>query len=89
MHARYRKHVTEQLAVSWVLQTNLRILPANDVVHHYWQSCAELEPVLADFFARHADADVASLAAAAVALAPRGTPRPPRRPWWARMIGRR
>ena len=47
MHSRYRKHVTEQLAVSWVLQTSLRILPAADVVHHYWQSCTELEPVLA------------------------------------------
>ena len=88
MHSRYRKHVTEQLAMSWVLQTSLRILPAEEVVHHYWQSCAELEPVLGDFFARHARADIATVGAAAVALAPRGTPPAPRRPWWARLLGR-
>lgn len=87
MHARYRKHVTEQLAVSWVLQSALRLHAARDVVHHYWRSCPEFEGILGRFFAEHEGAPLPALAAAAVALRPVGSPPSPRRRWWQRLLG--
>ena len=87
MHARYRKHVTEQLAVSWVLQHALRLHAAGDVVHHYWRSCPEFEGILGRFFAEHEGAPLPALAAAAVALRPVGAPPAPRRRWWQRLLG--
>lgn len=88
MHARYPKHVTEQLAVSYVLQTRWAVRAADDAIHHYWRHCPELEPVLAAFFAAHAGDGLDALAEAAFALRPRGTPEPPRRPWYSRLLGR-
>lgn len=87
MHALYRKHVTEQLSVSWVLQTSLRLHAADDVVHHYWRSCPELEGILGRFFAAHEGLPLRELAAAAFALKPVGTPPPPKRRWWQKLLG--
>ena len=88
IHAQYRKHITEQLALSWVLrERGFRMLPSDDIVAHYWPHTRELAPAIADFLARHEGQDVAVVGAAAVALAPRGTPKPPKRPWWRRLLG--
>jgi hypothetical protein len=87
MYARYRKHVMEQLAVSYVLQTRLALLPADDVVYHYWQFRAQLDPVVAELFRAEAHASPGELADAAFALRPRGTPVVRRRPWYARLFG--
>ena len=90
IHAQYRKHITEQLALSWVLhERGFRMLPSDDIVAHYWPYTRELAPVIAGFLARHEGDDVATVGAAAVALAPRGTPKPLKRPWWQRLLGRR
>jgi hypothetical protein len=36
IHAVYPKHINEQLAFSYYLQTRTRVLPADRVVGHYW-----------------------------------------------------
>ena len=88
MHAKYRKHVTEQLAVSWVLQNALRLHAADDVVEHYWRTCAEVEPVLKGFFDEHRGRPLAALTEAAWRLEPRVAPAP-KRAWWKRALGLR
>lgn len=84
MHAQYQKHVTEQLAVSWVLQTEMQLHAANDVVHHYWRTCAEVEKILEVFFRDHAGLPLPQLAEAASKLKPRVSPAPKRR-WWRKL----
>lgn len=84
MHAQYQKHVTEQLAVSWVLQTEMQLHAASDVVHHYWRSCAEVEKILDVFFREHAGLPLPQLAEAASKLKPRVSPAPKRR-WWRKL----
>jgi hypothetical protein len=37
-YARYQKHVIEQLAVSYFLQSTGKVSPSDDVIHHYWQT---------------------------------------------------
>lgn len=81
MHAKYRKHVTEQLSVSWVLQNQLRLRGADDVVNHYWRTCAEMEVILKRFFMEHQGRPLPDLAAAAWQLQPRPLPAP-QLPWW-------
>ena len=90
IHAQYRKHITEQLALSWVLrERGFRLLPSDDLVAHYWPYTRELAPAIAGFLDAHAGDDIAALGAAAVALAPQGTPKPAKRPWWRRLLGAR
>lgn len=36
-YAAYQKHVMEQMAVSYVLQTHSQIIPIEQAVHHYWK----------------------------------------------------
>lgn len=84
MHARYQKHVTEQLSVSWVLQKDMRLHAAHDVVHHYWRTCAEVERILDRFFREHAGMPRPQLAEAASTLKPRVAPAPKRR-WWQKL----
>lgn len=88
MHALYPKHVTEQLAVSYLLQSALTVRAASDVVRHYWRTCGPMEPVLAEFFARHGSESLEVRAAAAVALRPEPV-LSPRRAWWKRVLGLR
>lgn len=87
MYALYQKHVMEQLAVSWVLQTTLTLRATDDVIYHYWRSCPEFEPVLARFFAEHADEPLPARATAAFALRPKMPPPPPPRTWWQKLFG--
>ena len=84
MHAKYQKHVTEQLAVSWVLQNEMRLHAGADVVEHYWRTCAEVEAILTRFFQQHAGLPLRDLAAAAWKLEPRVRPAPKRR-WWQKL----
>ena len=84
MHAKYRKHVTEQLAVSWVLQNELHLQAADDVVHHYWRTCADVEAILKRFFVEHEGRALPELAGAAWKLKPRVAPAPKRR-WWEKL----
>lgn len=42
----YRKHVMEQLAFSFFLQTRSEIIPANDVIYHYWNQKAEYQSAI-------------------------------------------
>lgn len=84
MHAKYRKHVTEQLAVSWVLQNEIHLQTADDAVHHYWRTCAEVEEILKKFFLEHAGRPLPELADAAWRLDPRVAPAPKRR-WWEKL----
>ena len=84
MHAKYRKHVTEQLAVSWVLQNEMHLQAADDVVHHYWRTCAEVEEILTGFFREQEGRLVPEIAAAAHRLKPRVAPAPKRR-WWEKL----
>ena len=37
-YALYQKHVIEQLAVSYFLQSTGGVSPSDDVIHHYWQT---------------------------------------------------
>ena len=87
MHQLYPKHVTEQLAVSYVLQNALDLRATDDAIYHYWRSCPEIEPVLSRFFAEHAGLPLPALAAGAVALQPKMPPPPPRRAWWQKLLG--
>ena len=86
MYALYPKHVMEQLAVSFVLQTRLELHEARDVVYHYWRHGREFDDVLREFFARHDGEPAGTVSAAAVALAPKGAPIPAKRPWYARLL---
>jgi hypothetical protein len=43
MHAKYPKHVTEQLAVSYFLQTTTKVIPADQVIYHYWNQKPEYQ----------------------------------------------
>jgi hypothetical protein len=87
MHRLYPKHVTEQLAVSYVLQNALDLRATDDAIYHYWRSCPEIEPVLAGFFAAHEGMTLPDLAAAAFRLQPKMPPPPPRRRWWQKLLG--
>ena len=84
----YRKHVIEQVAVSFVLQTRSALEAAGDDVYHYWRYTTEFAPILDDFFAATAGRPLDEVAAAAVALSPRGTPVAKRR-WYSRLLGGR
>ena len=87
MFPRFPKHVIEQVAVSHVLQTRTALEPVGDDVFHYWKHAHELEPVIAAFFAGHADTPLQALADAAYALRPTGTGLPRRRrSIWGRLM---
>jgi hypothetical protein len=52
LHNSYQRHVMEQLAFSFVLQTKRNLLPADKWVFHYW-NFKEIRPVLNDFLSSH------------------------------------
>jgi hypothetical protein len=87
LYGRYEKHNMEQLALSYVLARRLRLVPADDVVCHYWGRGMAFDLAAVRFFAAHADDDLATLAAAAFALAPEPE-RDPRKPWYHKLIPR-
>lgn len=89
MYPLYQKHVIEQVAVSYVLQTASTVGATGDDVYHYWRYTAEFARILEDFFAANAGRPLDELATAAAVLSPRGTPVRTRR-WYARLFsGRR
>jgi len=54
-YALYQKHVMEQLAFSFYLQTRSSILPAQDVVYHYWNQKAEYQAAINAFLSSYPD----------------------------------
>jgi hypothetical protein len=74
MHSRYPKHVNEQLAVSFVLQKNTRVLAANEVIYHYWNQKDEYQRAIDVFLAKNN-----TLAAAIGSLKLFQYPAPPKR----------
>lgn len=88
MYPLYPKHVIEQVAVSFVLQTASAVGAAGDAVYHYWRYTTEFARILEDFFAASAGRPRDEVATAAVALSPHGTPGRTRR-WYARLLGGR
>lgn len=55
MHSLYQKHVMEQLAVSYVLQMNGEIRPANQEILHYWDQKTEYQQEIDRFLSEHSD----------------------------------
>ena len=53
MYALYQKHVMEQLAVSFYLQTKSSLLAAEDVVFHYWNQKNEYQSAIESFFSQY------------------------------------
>ncbi|PIS12029.1 MAG: hypothetical protein COT73_00740 [Bdellovibrio sp. CG10_big_fil_rev_8_21_14_0_10_47_8] len=53
MYARYRKHVMEQLAFSFILQTKSQIMAADQVVYHYWNQKDEYQQAIDDFLKKN------------------------------------
>ena len=88
LYHRYHKHNMEQLALSYVLSTRVNILPADDVVYHYWGRTVAFNREADRFFAAHAGAPLAEQAAAAYVLAPKPAPNP-KPPWYHKLVPRR
>lgn len=89
MYPLYPKHVIEQSAVSYVLQTSTALGATGDDVEHYWRSAKELEPRIAEFLEAHRALPAQEQADRAAELRPRGGPPRPKRRWWERMLGLR
>ncbi len=53
MFLAYGKHVIEQLAFSYYLQTRSQIVTAEDLIGHYWNQKDQFQVAIDDFLARH------------------------------------
>lgn len=53
----YQKHIMEQLAVSFFLQTTTQILPVDNVVFHYWHNKEEFQASINQFLSAHNSAE--------------------------------
>ena len=60
MYSRYQKHVMEQLAFSYCLQTHSVIKPTEYAIYHYW-FFKEFRTVLASFFKKYKGASLETL----------------------------
>jgi hypothetical protein len=49
LYAHYPKHVMEQLAVSYVLQTRSKLFSAKNTVHHYWNQKPQYQAKIKSF----------------------------------------
>ncbi len=49
----YQKHLMEQHAVSYYLQKNTRVVPANDIVEHFWNQKDSFEEAINPFFEKN------------------------------------
>lgn len=67
LHTAYKRHVMEQLAFSFILQTKRELLPADQWVFHYW-NFKEIRPVLNDFLSSHKNISFVELAVIASKL---------------------
>lgn len=59
MHSLYQKHVMEQLAFSFFLQTKTKILPADSVIYHYWDQKPEYQKKIDQFLSLYSNVDKA------------------------------
>ena len=59
MHAKYPKHVMEQLAVSYVLQKQTRLLSAEKEIYHYWDQKPEYQLKIQRFFGDYTNINTA------------------------------
>jgi hypothetical protein len=59
MHSKYPKHVTEQLAVSWALQSNSTILSADEEIYHYWNQKEIYQELVNSFLAENTNFEMA------------------------------
>jgi hypothetical protein len=55
----YQKHVMEQLAVSFYLQTRSTVLPAQDIVAHYWEQKNEYQKAIDLFLTENPNLEAA------------------------------
>lgn len=85
LYRRYRKHNMEQLALSYVLATRLRLVPSDDIVFHYWGRAAAFDAIAQEFFRRSAGQPLEARAAAAFALAPKPEAPQPKR-WYEKLV---
>lgn len=53
LYGEYQKHVMEQLAVSFYLQTNTEVRAADPTVQHYWQLKQEFDQAIHQFLSRN------------------------------------
>ncbi len=74
----YQKHVMEQLAVSFYLQTHSTILPANGSVYHYWDQKPQYQAAIDQFLKNHSEFSSALKAWDQFQI-PAPTPPPPKR----------
>jgi hypothetical protein len=49
LYSKYQKHVMEQLAVSYYLNRETEVLPAESLIHHYWDQKPEFDLAIARF----------------------------------------
>jgi hypothetical protein len=88
MYALYQKHVMEQLAVSFYLQTQSIILPADGVVMHYWNQKKEYQSEIDNFFAHYPDLESA-LENWRAFQPPALEQKPEKRPLFRKLLGRK
>lgn len=55
LYSRYQKHVMEQLAVSFYLNRETKVLPSDQVIHHYWDQKPEFDQAISDYISHQAD----------------------------------
>jgi hypothetical protein len=53
MYSKYKKHVMEQLAVSYYLQRESKVLPTDSVIYHYWDQKPEYQVAIDEFLAQY------------------------------------
>ncbi len=53
LYSLYQKHIMEQLAFSVCLQNATKVLPANEVIYHYWNQKDEYQILIDEFFMKN------------------------------------
>lgn len=86
MYGRYQKHVMEQLAVSYLLQTKTVLVSSHLEVIHYWQSKEAFDAAIGEFLAARATARDALAAIHEFRWPPPIQPKP-KRGWLSRLFG--
>jgi len=81
MYSQYEKHVMEQLAFSFVLQTEGSLLPAEDYVYHYWAH-KDFRNAIESFFAETKAMPLPDVVQATEKLNPANEKPEPRRSRW-------
>lgn len=85
MYGRYQKHVMEQLAVSYLLQTKTVLVSSHLEIIHYWQSKDAFDLAIADFLGRYPTAQAALEGMGDFAWPPPIHPKP-KKQWWSRLF---